>query len=181
MPLYSPGPVPLEPTSLQLYLQTELQRIADILSGSVERAYGGLNQSPGDVVVPLSPVPVQFDVWDLVTPILTLPEGVEADAGAGSLTILSPGVFIGFFFTTSNALPVNAEYEFRFLRNGIPQDANTQIDPSNQTDRITAEMYGIVTFAKGDVVTVQASSATSDDWTSSESQVFAFRVSERFS
>ena len=87
---------------------------------------------------------------------------------------------MGFFFTTSITLPVNAQYEFRFLRNGVPQDANTQIDPSNQTDRITAEMYGIVTFAKGDVVTVSASSATSDDWTSSESQVFVFRVSDRF-
>ena len=180
MPLYSPGPVPLDPAQLQLYLQTELTRIADILSGAVERAYGGLIQTTPSVIVPLTPVLAPFDVWDAITPIISLPEGVEADPTNGSLTILTPGVYIGFLFTTSAVLPINAQYEFRFARNGVPQDANTQIDPSNQTDRITAEIYGIVTFAKGDVVTVLASSATSDDWTSSESQLFTFRVSDRF-
>ena len=180
MPLYAPGPVPIDPNAIQLYLQTELQRIADILNGAVERAYGGLLQTPGDVVIPLTPVPITFDPWNAFTPILSLPEGIDADPAAGSLTILTPGVFAGYFFTTSALLPINAEYEFRFARNGTPQDANTVIDPSNQTDRITAVMTGLVTIAKGDVVTVLASSPTSDAWTSAESQVFLYRVSERF-
>ena len=180
MPNYVPGPVPFDPAALNQYLNTELQRIADLLAGTVTRGYGGLIQSPGDVVTPLTPVPIQFDPWDGVTPIISLPAGVGADPTAGSLTCLTAGVFYGTFFTTNNALPVNAEYEFRFARNGVPQDANTQIDPSNQTDRITAEMVGLVTLAKGDVITVLASSVTSDAWTSAESQVFITRVSESF-
>ena len=180
MPNYVPGPVPLDPLALSQYLQAELQRVSDFLAGAVSRSYGGLVQSPGDVVTLLTPVPALFDPWDLVTPAISLPAGVEADAAAGTLTFLTAGVYAGYFFTTSSLLPVNAQYEFRFARNGVAQDANTVIDPSNQTDRMTAIITGLVTVAKGDVVTVLASSSTSDDWTSSESQFFIYRVSDSF-
>ena len=45
---------------------------------------------------------------------------------------------------------------------------------------MTAIITGLVTVAKGDVVTVLASSSTSNDWTSSESQFFIYRVSDSF-
>ena len=180
MPLYAPGPVPLDPNALQLYLQTELQRVSDILAGAVQRAYGGLIQTGGDVITPLTPVAIQFDPWDQVTPLISLPDGVEADATLGTLTCLTSGVFAGYFFTTASTVPLNAQYEFRFARNGVPQGANTIIDPSNQTDRVTAVITGLVTLQKGDVITMLASSSTSDSWTSSESQMFIYRISDRF-
>ncbi len=178
MPDYVPGPVPLEQEDLAVYLQGELQRIANVLSNTVKHSYGGMLQTTGSVVVPLTPAFITLNIWDTVSPILSTPDGVEVDETTGELTVLTAGVYAIFFASTDNNLIVNAEYEFFAAIDGVQTPAGASIDPSNQTDGITVSIEGLAQIEKGKVITIEIASPTSDPWESAFSEFFMFRVSD---
>lgn len=180
MSIYAPAIVPQETQRLGAFLTTELERIAQALSDSVKLAFGGLIQTTALVSIPLTPAPITWNPYDQILPATTIAQGIEVDVAAGSLTILTGGIYSLFFFVTLDPIGLNAEFTWQTLVNGVPGILSVVIDPSNQSSRETVTLAGIVQFERGDVLTLEASSSTSDTANSVSGSFFASRISDSF-
>ena len=178
MPQYSPGPVPQDPRGLPSFLDNEFERISNVLNGAVKLSFGGLFQAASSVLTPLTPAPIIFNPYDQRLPIGGEPQGTDPDLATGEVTILTGGIYSSLFSTTGINVPLNSEFLFTATRNGVAGPADGEVDPSNQTDRVTITFAGIVQYQRGDVIAVEASSLTSDTWESSNAQFLCFRVSD---
>jgi len=178
---YVPEPTPVSDNlgELQRYIDVELRRISDALNVKVDGAYGGIFQSPGVFVIsPLTPAPVLFDPFDILTHEKL--DGVEGLPASGSLIILTAGSFMVQFATTIvNILP-NAEYGFLLALNGVSTGLGGVVNPSNQTDTVTLGFNILITLAKGDVLTMLVNSDSSNDLSVINSEFITNRVSEEF-
>lgn len=178
MPQYAPGPVPQDVRGMPAFLNNEFERIANVLNGAVKLSYGGLFQAASPVNQVLGVAPVTFNTFDTLLPGLAEPQGTLPEIATGEITILTGGIYAVNFTTTNSAVPINSAYEFVLARNGVAGPVGGSVDPSNQTDFITLTFGGIVRYDRGDVASVLADSATSDDWLSQYAQFMVYRISD---
>jgi len=180
MPRYVPEPVPA-PTEdgqpLRRYIDVELRRISEALNLKVDRAFGGLSQSPGVVVItPLDSTFILFEAFDTALP--ARPDGVDPSIGGASLTILSGGIYNFSFSTSVVAIGNNNAWSFFVARNGVSTGFGGEIDPSNQTDTVIVGFSVIAQADRGDVFTIIVNSPSNDDLSVRGSEFIAQRISE---
>jgi len=179
MPRYVPEPTPSGDSlpELQRYIDQELQRISEAVNVKTDRAYGGIFQNPGTVLVsPLTSTPVLFDPFDIVTP--QRPDGIEGVPAQGSLVVLSGGAYQISFSTQVINIPPNAEYGFLLALTGVSTGLGGVVEPSNQTQTITMTLSILFNAQKGDTLTMLINSATNTDAIVSGSEFSATRISE---
>ena len=180
MPRYVPEPVPEiadDAQELRRYLFQELDRISESVNQKVDRAYGGIFQTAALVIIsPLTPAPVLFNPFDIVTP--ERPDGVLGAPTLGSLAVLSGGAFQMSFSASVVNIPPNAEYGFLLAVNGVSTGLGGEIAPSNQTDNVLIGINLLVNAQKGDIFTMLINSDTSTDAQIEGAEFSLARVSE---
>ena len=180
MPKYIPEPTPTSDdiAALQRYIDVELRRIAEALNVKTDGAYGGLLQTDPFTPLPLTPAPVLFNPWDIALP--ERPDGVILLPLLGSITPITPGVFLLSFTTTVIDILPNDEFAFLLTINGVPSPLGANVDPSNQTEIVTVSFEVLFQAQKGDIFTIFVNSDTSSSLTVTGSEFIMHRVSEEF-
>ena len=180
MPRYVPDPIPDledETQEFRRYIAQELNRLSEAVNVKVDRAYGGIFQSTALVIIsPLTPAPVLFDPFDVVTP--ERPDGVLGIPAGGTLAVLSGGAYMMSFSTSVVNIPPNAEYGFLLAKNGVSTGLGGEIAPSNQTDNVLIGVNILVNAQKGDVFTMLINSDTNTDAVIEGAEFSMNRVSE---
>ena len=161
---------------LERFLREEFQRIEiALVTSTVQAAYGSIYASVQAPAQPVTTTPAPVTAYDAFSPDNL--NRVEVDLVANTLTVLEAGVFhlgaYGSFVNTTD------DFVFQFYINGVAVPILTIVDPSNQTNDLSFNCFGMVTVEQGDVIDLRVSVASgTGNLTMHSSVIEIFRISE---
>ena len=161
---------------LERFLREEFQRIEiALVTSTVQAAYGSIYVSETAPTQPVTTTPVVIDAYDAFSPENL--NRVEVDLSADTLTVLEAGVYhlgaYGSFVNTTD------DFVFQFYINDTAVPILTIVDPSNQTNDLSFNCFGMVTLEQGDVIDLRVSvSSGTGNLTMHSSVIEMFRISE---